>query len=63
MLEEGGFRLDIERVFFHFIPSFLLENKTGCMSNGKMNTWCRVVRKECGVSQACYLVVIFINLC
>ncbi len=57
----GFFLLDIERVFFHFIPSVLLENKTGCMSNRKMNTClgCRAVREVCGVFQACYLVVIW----
>lgn len=42
-------QLDTERVFFHFSLSVLLENKTGCMSNRKMNTClgCRVVREVC----------------
>ena len=57
MLEVGSFQLNTERVFFRFILSVLSENKTGCMSNRKMNTClgCKVVREVCEVSQACYL--------
>lgn len=63
MLEVGDFfiiffsRTLRLRVFFHFILSVLLENKTGGMSNRKMNTClgCRIVWEVWGVSQACYL--------
>lgn len=49
MLEVFFFNFNTERGFFRFILSVLTENKTGCMSNRKMNPClgCRVVRRRC----------------